>query len=577
MRNLDPLSEVPVDPMVVIVSSALVTHLYFKRYEPQSPVHALSILLGIPSLLSLLSVDTGRNPASALPTRKVFRTFVVYFATLIGSIAAYRVSPFHPLAKHPGPFMAKLSKLWMVIVCWTGKPHECFARLHEKYGDIVRTGPNEVIVRDPAAIQPLMGTTGWGKGACESCRMPSGPPIDMSRLDWSSRTMNAPIPPLIGVRDGPTHAKRRRTWNRGFNPAAMREYEPMVHKRVLELTEVLAQRGRVDLSAMFGYYTFDVMADIGLGGGTSMISEGNPEDLLHIIAATMRTANVIAQIPWIARYLKALPGAGADLKLLQAFSMKRYLARKAEGCKKKDLYYHLADEAGIEKQPIPVPIILTDAALVVIAGSETTATVLSSLFFYLLRDPEKFERLRAEIDKFCPRGDEITVEHFDEMHYLEACINEAMRLSPPVPSGSQRAALHPDPSQGKMLGPYYIPEGTLASVNFLGIQRDPKNFSPFPNNFWPDRWLVAKSLIECPVPEGEFVHETSAFVPFSFGPGSCVGKPLAMLELRMTTAYLVRDLDFKFAPGYKETWEADWRDHLTMQRGELPVFTSPRA
>jgi cytochrome P450 len=95
----------------------------------------------------------------------------------------------------------------------------------------------------------------------------------------------------------------------------------------------------------------------------------------------------------------------------------------------------------------------------------------------------------------------------------------------------------------------YIPEGTLASVNFLGIQRDPKNFSPFPNTFWPDRWLVAKSLIECPVPEGEFAHETSAFVPFSFGeffhrsrteqngmtqildsgPGSCVGKPLAML------------------------------------------------
>jgi hypothetical protein len=45
----------------------------------------------------------------------------------------------------------------------------------------------------------------------------------------------------------------------------------------------------------------------------------------------------------------------------------------------------------------------------------------------------------------------------------------------------------------------------------------------------------------------------------------------------MTTAYLARDLDFKFAPGYKETWEADWCDYLTMQRGELPVFTSPRA
>lgn len=86
-------------------------------------------------------------------------------------------------------------------------------------------------------------------------------------------------------------------------------------------------------------------------------------------------------------------------------------------------------------------------------GSDTTATVLSSLFFYLLRDPEKFKRLRAEIDRFYPRGENITVDYFGEMNYMEACINEALRLSPPVPSGSQRSALRPDPSCGKMLGP----------------------------------------------------------------------------------------------------------------------------
>ena len=67
--------------------------------------------------------------------------------------------------------------------------------------------------------------------------------------------MYNPIPPLIGVRDGPEHAKRRRTWNRGFNPAAMKDYEPMVHKRVLELLETIVQRGQVDLCEMFGYFT----------------------------------------------------------------------------------------------------------------------------------------------------------------------------------------------------------------------------------------------------------------------------------------------------------------------------------
>jgi len=66
--------------------------------------------------------------------------------------------------------------------------------------------------------------------------------------------MGAPIPPLIGIRDGAEHAKRRRTWNRGFNPAAMRQYEPAVRERVLQLLEAIVQRGRVDLGETFGYF-----------------------------------------------------------------------------------------------------------------------------------------------------------------------------------------------------------------------------------------------------------------------------------------------------------------------------------
>ena len=116
--------------MIATISSALVsahypslfpelkfskfTHLYFKRYEPQSPKHVLSILFGVPSFLSLLKAYVAGTSVSALSTSSLLGTFVVYFATLIGSIAVYRTSPFHPLAKYPGPFIAKLSKMWMV-------------------------------------------------------------------------------------------------------------------------------------------------------------------------------------------------------------------------------------------------------------------------------------------------------------------------------------------------------------------------------------------------------------------------------------------------------------------------------
>ena len=95
----------------------------------------------------------------------------------------------------------------------------------------------------------------------------------------------------------------------------------------------------------------------------------------------------------------------------------------------------------------------TDADIVVIAGSDTSKTVLSSLFYYLLCDQEKLDKLREEIDRFYPPGESLSSKHFQKMSYLDACINETLRLSPPVPSGSQRdAGPNPDPSKGRSFG-----------------------------------------------------------------------------------------------------------------------------
>ena len=94
-----------------------------------------------------------------------------------------------------------------------------------------------------------------------------------------------------------------------------------------------------------------------------------------------------------------------------------------------------------------------DCNLVVVAGSDTTRTVLSSLFFYLIHNPQKLARLREEIDHFYPPEESLSGKHFQQMSYLDACINEALRLSPAIPSGSQRdVGLNPDPSKGRAFG-----------------------------------------------------------------------------------------------------------------------------
>lgn len=113
-----------------------------------------------------------------------------------------------------------------------------------------------MIIRDPAAILPLMGATGWGKSAGELIETSGGQFPDVSFSAWPASVLCPPIPSLIIIRDGPEHARRRRTWNRGFNAVAIKQYEPLVHKRVAQLSEVLVQRGCVDLAELFDYFAF---------------------------------------------------------------------------------------------------------------------------------------------------------------------------------------------------------------------------------------------------------------------------------------------------------------------------------
>ena len=68
-----------------------------------------------------------------------------------------------------------------------------------------------------------------------------------------------------------------------------------------------------------------------------------------------------------------------------------------------------------------MPVVVSDGALALIAGSDTTMTVLSALFWGVLSHSKVYNRLREEVDKFYPPGEDSTsAEHHPQMVYLEA-------------------------------------------------------------------------------------------------------------------------------------------------------------
>ena len=260
------------------------------------------------------------------------------------------------------------------------------------------------------------------------------------------------------------------------------------------------------------------------------------------------------------------------------------------------------------KVPPSLPTMIADGLLAIIAGSDTTSTVLTSVVYFLLRHPEAYKRLQAEIaENFLPEEEPTDSVRLSRMPWLNACMyeptssyfiylysclcrNEAMRLLPPVPSGSQRTV--PRGSGSRVIGSKYasmpvlyepepdpifsvIPEQTQVQVHTWSIHRDPRNFAS-PDAFLPTRWLRDPvSSAEAPVMTP---HNPSAFFPFSHGAANCAGKHLAMLELRVVISWLFQRFDVEFAAQGVEgdRWEDGLADNYIFHKGKMWVKIRPR-
>lgn len=155
------------------------------------------------------------------------------------------------------------------------------------------------------------------------------------------------------------------------------------------------------------------------------------------------------------------------------------------------------------------------------------------------------------------------------------------RLNPPVPTALQRLT----PPEGIMLGDVHIPGGTTVWCPQYAMMRsmsrpgsfarpkpllrqstDERNYTQA-ETFIPERWYSRPELI----------RNKNAFFPFSIGPYGCIGKPLALLEIRTVVAKLITAYKFGFAPGEDGSkLMNESRDHFTLGLAPLHLQFSRR-
>jgi len=167
--------------------------------------------------------------------------------------------------------------------------------------------------------------------------------------------------------------------------------------------------------------------------------------------------------------------------------------------------------------------------LIVDAGSETTAIALTHLIYYLIKSPDCFLKLREEVSE-AMAGEKIApYSKVKSLPYLKACIEESLRLSPPLPRGLERVT---PPSGAKIMGEF-IPGNIGVSVPAYVAHRDPGLF-PEPEAFLPERWFNNEKI-------GQM---REAFIPFSAGGRACIGRNITMIEQQILIATLVHRYDF---------------------------------
>lgn len=465
---------------------------------------------------------------------------------------------FHPLAGLPGPLLYRGSNIPKIIQQIKGNVHNKMLQLHQQYGPVVRLAPNELTYTSSTALKEIYGNRGGKKS------MP--PQTVLGKNDKKLFGATA----FIWLESRAEHLHHRKILGTSFSETSLRAQEPIVTSYAEQLTKQLrerASRGEViDMWAWFNYFTFDVIGDLTFGEPFDCVKDGQFHPWITFIFSNL-TSMMYVQV------ITAMGHLGAFIEMLvpkkvwaEAIShaqatrdkVDRRLARKTErpdfvtGFMK-----YINQPGGITPNEL-----YADSNIFLMAGSETSATLLAVAVYYLLRNPDKLSKLQTEIrGTFKSEGD-VDFASVSKLSYLLAVINEALRIHPALPAGVNRTV----PSGGAVIDGKFIAEGTILQVPHWAAYHLEENFRD-PEDFVPERWLD-------PCPERFVDDNKEVFQPFSYGQRNCIGRSLAYMEARITLARLILAFDMELMPE-----SADWskqRVYLLWEKRPLYVRLTER-
>ncbi|KAI0173363.1 cytochrome P450 ClCP1 [Hypoxylon sp. FL1284] len=444
--------------------------------------------------------------------------FVSYF---IG-VAFYNVF-LHPLRAYPGPLLWRMSQWPRARKLIEGNLPFYMQELFAKYGPIVRIAPNELAYCEPDAWKDIYGHRHNGEA-------------ELPKWDGLYRVVdNVPRSIINSRRD--EHSMLRRQLAHGFSERSMQAQEPVIGTYVDLLVQRLNERCNGGLAALnmrewLNWTTFDVIGELGFGSSFGCLDNSDYHPWVKIVTQSTKQTAVLSALSRSGfRFLIriALKMGRMAVKDNQALMRNKMSQRMELGTERPDLvegFIRKNKEGAMSFMQVSV-----NAGVLIVAGSETTATLLSGAIYLLTMNPDKLQKMTEEVRSRFNSNEEITLSSINDLSYMLACLNETLRCYPPVPGGLPREV----PKGGAFISGRYVPEGTAVAVWQYAINHDPR-FWKDPESFLPERFMGDPKFAG---------DQLDAMQPFSVGPRNCIGRNLAYAEMRLIMAKIVYNFDMK--------------------------------
>ncbi|PWY83611.1 cytochrome P450, partial [Aspergillus heteromorphus CBS 117.55] len=321
--------------------------------------------------------------------------------------------------------------------------------LHQRYGDAVRTSPDQVSYACAEAWRSIYGhATATRKSTEKDPR-------------FFGQTLSKGTPDILRA-PGPDHSRFRRNFSHAFSDRALREQQPLIahyaDMLVAKLQALVQADPEVKAEMVFLYNltTFDIMGELTFGDPLNLLEGTGSTNWVTTIFSSVKVNSirrVARYYPWCAALVNPL--IPRSLKKMQATHYRscreRVDSRLARTVDKPDIWGLIMaqkEELRLNREEM-----YTNSQLFMVAGTETTATALSGLTYQLLLNPDKLALLTKEVRGMFAHSAEIDMLRLAQMKYLNFCIEEGLRMYPPVPTGMARVI----PKEGMEICGEYLP------------------------------------------------------------------------------------------------------------------------